>query len=211
MSVSLARRDFLYGAGATLGALASGSPARAQAWPSQAIKIVCGFAAGGLTDQISRVYGDHLSRRLGQAVIVENKPGGQGSIAAQSVKLAPADGYTLMTTISGTMFTNRILYKTLSYDADKPVILHELMHAYHDQRLSNGFRNAEIQRLFEQARTGGRFPASAYMLSNVAEYFAMMSSVYLHGAAARDPLTRQAIREKQPDCYEWLVKEFGPR
>jgi tripartite-type tricarboxylate transporter receptor subunit TctC len=122
MSVSLARRDFLYGAGATLGALASGSPARAQAWPSQAIKIVCGFAAGGLTDQISRVYGDHLSRRLGQAVIVENKPGGQGSIAAQSVKLAPADGYTLMTTISGTMFTNRILYKTLSYDADKDFV-----------------------------------------------------------------------------------------
>ena len=97
--------------------------AKAQAWPSQAIRIVCGFTAGGLTDQISRVYGEHLGRRLGQAVIVENKTGGQGSTAAQTVKLAPADGYTLLTTISGTMFTNRVLYKTLPYDADKDFVL----------------------------------------------------------------------------------------
>jgi hypothetical protein len=49
------------------------------------------------------------------------------------------------------------------------------------------------------------------MLSNVVEYFAMMASVYLHGSAARDPFIRQAIQEKQPDCYQWLVREFGPR
>jgi hypothetical protein len=104
-----------------------------------------------------------------------------------------------------------IMIQPLSYSPEKPVILHELMHAYHDQKVPNGFANAEIQALYQQARTGGQFPANSYMLSNVVEYFAMMASVYLHGSAARDPFTRQAIQEKQPDCYQWLLKEFGPR
>jgi hypothetical protein len=104
-----------------------------------------------------------------------------------------------------------IMIQPLSYSPEKPVILHELMHAYHDQKVPNGFGNAEIQALYQQARTSGQFPANSYMLSNVVEYFAMMASVYLHGSAARDPFTRQAIQEKQPDCYQWLVKEFGPR
>ena len=79
MSTELTRRVLLRGAAATLGAGSLAGVAKAQAWPSQAIRIVCGFTAGGLTDQISRVYGEHLGRRLGQAVIVENKTGGQGS------------------------------------------------------------------------------------------------------------------------------------
>jgi hypothetical protein len=49
------------------------------------------------------------------------------------------------------------------------------------------------------------------MLSSVGEYFAIMASVYLHGTAARDPFTRDAIKQKQPDCHNWLVKEFGPK
>ncbi len=100
---------------------------------------------------------------------------------------------------------------TQSYSPEKPVILHELMHAYHDRKVPNGFGNTDIQNLFQQARTSGQFPANSYMLSNVVEYFAMMASVYLHGSAARDPFTRQAIQEKQPDCYQWLAREFGPR
>jgi len=107
--------------------------------------------------------------------------------------------------------TKSVMLTTSSYSPEKPVILHELMHAYHDQKLPDGFRNAEIQRLYEQARNSGNFPAGSYMLSNVGEYFAMMASVYLHGSAARDPFTREAIKEKQPDCYDWMVKEFGPK
>jgi hypothetical protein len=100
---------------------------------------------------------------------------------------------------------------TPSYSPEKPVILHELMHAYHDQKLSGGFGNTEIQQFYQQAKNSGQFPANSYMLSSVGEYFAMMSSVYLHGSAARDPNTRQEIKDKQPDFYQWLVKEFGPR
>lgn len=105
----------------------------------------------------------------------------------------------------------RIDLRARNHDPEQPVILHELMHAYHDQKLPNGMANADIKNLYEQAKASGKFPANSYMLSNDKEYFAMMSSVYLHGSAARDPFTRQAIKEKQPDCYAWLQKEFGPK
>jgi hypothetical protein len=107
--------------------------------------------------------------------------------------------------------TKSIMLTTPSYSPEKPVVLHELMHAYHDQKLPNGFGNADIQRFYQEAKSSGKFPAGSYMLSNVGEYFAMMSSVYLHGTAARDPNTRQEIQEKQPDIYEWFQKEFGAR
>jgi hypothetical protein len=102
------------------------------------------------------------------------------------------------------------MHSTPEYDHDHPILLHELLHGYHDLRVPNGFHNAEIQRLFEQARSGKQFPAGEYMLSNVAEYFAMMASVYLNGTAMRQPSTRDAIRTKQPEMYAWLVKAFGP-
>lgn len=97
------------------------------------------------------------------------------------------------------------------YDSVRPILLHELMHAYHRRQLRDGFGNPSILAMYEQARTGGRFPADSYMLSSVPEYFAMMSSVFLHGSAARDPFARDSIRLKQPDMYAWLVREFGPR
>lgn len=107
--------------------------------------------------------------------------------------------------------TKTVTLQSLSYSPEKPVILHELMHAYHDQKLPGGLANAEIRALYDQARGSGKFPAGAYMLTNPIEYFGMMASVYLHGSAARDPFTREAIEEKQPEFYQWMVKEFGPR
>ena len=64
-------------------------------------------------------------------MVVENKPGAGGTIAAQAVKSSPADGYTLMFTISTTMIMNRVLYKTLPYDADKDFVLISSMSAGH--------------------------------------------------------------------------------
>ena len=97
------------------------------------------------------------------------------------------------------------------YPADHPILLHELMHAYHDQRLPDGTHNAEVLALYHAAVASGKFPADAYMLSNVNEYFAMMASVYLFGSAAREPLTREEIRKLQPACYAWMEKQFGRR
>ena len=78
--------------GATLAAL----PALAQEFPGkQPIKIVVGFNAGGLTDVLARITAEFLQRRLGQSVVVENRPGASAAIAVDFVAKSPADGYTL--------------------------------------------------------------------------------------------------------------------
>src|SRR5262245_33655333 len=80
----------------------TGARTWAQAWPSRPIKIVCAFPAGGQVDLFARAYGEYLSQKLGQPVVVENKPGVGGALAAQAVKASPADGYTLMFTLTVT-------------------------------------------------------------------------------------------------------------
>jgi tripartite-type tricarboxylate transporter receptor subunit TctC len=94
-------------------------PARAQQWPAKPVKIVVGFPAGQSTDILARVMADQLTPSLGQQVIVENRPGAGGSIAADVVAKAAPDGYTfLMVTIS----THGIapgLYPKLPYDTLK--------------------------------------------------------------------------------------------
>jgi tripartite-type tricarboxylate transporter receptor subunit TctC len=90
---SLTRRDCLRlaaGAGASLAL-----PALA-AWPEKAITLVVTFAAGGASDIVARVIGEQLAKKLGQAVIVDNKPGAGGSIGGTAVARAAPDGYTLM-------------------------------------------------------------------------------------------------------------------
>jgi tripartite-type tricarboxylate transporter receptor subunit TctC len=84
---------------------------------------VCGSNPGGGPDIFVRAYGEYLSRCLGQAVVVENKPGVAGALAAQAVKTSPADGHTLLFAVMPTMITNRVLYKNLPYDPDKDFVL----------------------------------------------------------------------------------------
>jgi tripartite-type tricarboxylate transporter receptor subunit TctC len=84
---------------AAAGARAQGDPA----YPARMIKIVVGFAAGGGNDIIARIIGQKLQDELGQTVIIENKVGAGGSLAALAVMAAPADGYTLLVGASGAM------------------------------------------------------------------------------------------------------------
>lgn len=92
---------------------------QAQSWPVKPLRVVVGFPAGGLTDILARAYCEPLSQKLGQSVVVENKPGAGSAIAAGDVAKAAPDGYTFLFTISTTMNQNRVLYKKLPYDADK--------------------------------------------------------------------------------------------
>ena len=84
----------------TLTALATLSMASAwaqsPAWPVKPVRIVVGFSAGGPTDVVARAFAEHASKALGQAVIVDNKPGANTILAAEAVASAPADGYTLL-------------------------------------------------------------------------------------------------------------------
>ena len=114
----------------TLSALASiavcalsAMPAQAQAqFPNQSEKFVVPFSPGGLPDTVARIVGQKLQERLGQSVVIENRPGAGGNVAATALLSIPADGYTLMVT-DGSMFTiNPKLMKQLTYDADKDFV-----------------------------------------------------------------------------------------
>ncbi len=90
------------------------SPAFA-AWPERPIKLVTGFTAGGGADGVARALADALGRRLGQPVVVENRPGAGTTLAAGMVARAPADGYNLML-ITTTNTISPAMYKKLSYN-----------------------------------------------------------------------------------------------
>jgi tripartite-type tricarboxylate transporter receptor subunit TctC len=112
----ITRRQLLAtGAGiaASVGAPAIG---RANTWPTKPVRILAGFAAGGQTDQFARVYGDFISRAIGQPVVVENKAGAGGSIAAVELKRAEPDGHTLMVSNTTTFVLNPVLMKDIRYD-----------------------------------------------------------------------------------------------
>ncbi|MBO9652224.1 MAG: tripartite tricarboxylate transporter substrate binding protein [Variovorax sp.] len=109
-------KAFAIGAALALGLAAVA--AHAQQWPAQPVRIVVGYPAGGASDVAARVVGQKLAERLGQAVVVENKPGAGGNIGADFVAKAPADGYTLLLgTIS--LSVNPSLYPKMTYDPQK--------------------------------------------------------------------------------------------
>jgi tripartite-type tricarboxylate transporter receptor subunit TctC len=129
MMVRPSRRDLLhYGVAA---ASLFPAPALAQTWPAKPIRIIVGYPAGGLTDIFARGYGEYISQKTGQPVVVENKAGASGAIAAEQVKGAAPDGYTLMFTISTTMIMNKVLFKKLPYDPDKDFALISFLNAGH--------------------------------------------------------------------------------
>ena len=96
-------------------------PASAQdRWPSRPIRLVVPFTPGGVTDTSGRVVAEFLSRRLGQQVIVDNKPGASGNIGMALVKEAQADGYTLALAFDGTMVINPHVFPKVPFDTLPP-------------------------------------------------------------------------------------------
>lgn len=106
--------------------LALAAPAIVQAqgtWPNKPITIVVNFPAGGLTDGIARAFAQHVQQATGQQVIIDNKPGASGNIGATFVARAPADGYTFLHSVSGTLIQNRVMFKSLGFDPDKDLTI----------------------------------------------------------------------------------------
>ena len=90
--------------------------AQTSAFPVKTIRLVVAYPPGGTADVLSRAIAEGLSQRLGQRVVVENKPGANGNIAADLVAKSPADGYTLLMTAPGPLAVNASLYATLPFD-----------------------------------------------------------------------------------------------
>jgi tripartite-type tricarboxylate transporter receptor subunit TctC len=93
--------------------------ARAQSWPSKPVRLVVTFPPGGSSDTAARIVAPRLAERLGQQVIVENRPGAGGGVGIESVAKSPPDGYTLVLTGAGGLTANPSLYKKLAYDPVK--------------------------------------------------------------------------------------------
>jgi tripartite-type tricarboxylate transporter receptor subunit TctC len=113
------RRSFLLGSAALLATAALRRGASAEGWPARPVRIIVSFPPGGLTDLYARAYGEYISRQLGQPVLVENRAGAGGVIGCDAVAKSPADGYTLLFTISTPIVQAQALYKKLPYDPDK--------------------------------------------------------------------------------------------
>ena len=106
--------------------LASVCNVAAQSYPAKPLRIVVPFSAGSGADANPRFYGELVSKLLGQSIVVDNRPGGSGVIAVQTVKGAAADGYTLLTGTTSTIGVNPVVMKDLPYDPARefrPVIL----------------------------------------------------------------------------------------
>ncbi len=113
--------------------LAIGAPAaRAQTpaaagYPSKPIQLIVPFPAGGATDGVARLVAEKLRQRLGQTVVVDNKAGASGILGTDFVAKAPADGHTLVLSLSTSLLINQFLYKKLPYAPQKDLALVSLL------------------------------------------------------------------------------------
>jgi len=103
-----------------LSALAAASlaacPANAQTYPTKPVRIVVGFAPGGPADVMARLIAPKLSAALGQSVVVDNRPGAGGTIAARAVAESEADGHTLLLGNTSTLVVSPLIYRNIGYD-----------------------------------------------------------------------------------------------
>src|ERR1700720_3276357 len=118
--MSLARRHLIFGCAAAAAPSAAAVPSwgepSSNIWPSKTIVILVPFPAGGSADLSARLLAEHLKTVFGQPVVVENKPGAGGNLAAAQAARAQGDGHTLFIGTNGTQTINQSLYRHLSYD-----------------------------------------------------------------------------------------------
>ena len=102
-----------------------------------------------------------------------------------------------------------VMVRPLPISAREPVILHEMLHAYHAQMMPEGYQNSWVLGFYDRTKSNALYPSDAYVLTNEKEFFAVTASIFLYGQGDKEPFTRSNIKEKQPDYYRYLTWLFG--
>jgi tripartite-type tricarboxylate transporter receptor subunit TctC len=118
--MKLARRRFVYLAAGAASLPALSRIARAQAYPNKSLRWIVGFPPGGGADTVARIMGPWLSERLGQPVIIENRPGAGTNIAVQAVVNSPPDGYTLLF-LGASAIVNTSMFENLPFNVQRDI------------------------------------------------------------------------------------------
>ena len=123
MTMRIGRRALAAQTLAAATTLSTGSAfAQTGDWPNRQVRMICGYAAGGLTDIFARISAEYLAAKYKQPFVVENKTGAGSIIAADFVAKSPADGYTVLFTNSTAVFQNQVIYKSIPYDSAKDFV-----------------------------------------------------------------------------------------
>lgn len=151
---SLRRRQLVLGTAlAGIGARTALAAGEASTYPERPIRLIVGFPAGGSADQSARRLADQMSRQLGKPIVIDNRPGASGNIAAAAAARSAADGYTLFYGTNATQAMNVSLYPRLDYDPIKdfvPIALEGKV--YNVMCTHTAFRPADVPSLLSQVR-----------------------------------------------------------
>jgi tripartite-type tricarboxylate transporter receptor subunit TctC len=119
MEIKMERRLFINAMAICAAGVGTSAGAQTDVWPDKPIKLVLSQPAGSGPDNVARLLADPLAKSLGQAVVIDNKPGGQNVIGAQAVARANPDGYSFYFATTAALITNPLLFKQLAYDPQK--------------------------------------------------------------------------------------------
>lgn len=114
-------RVFVLSAVTAIAVMAGGSPAATQDYPSRPIRVLTTTSAGGISDVFMRALGEELRVRLGQPIVVENRPGGMQNVGARACTEAAPDGYTICILNADPLVYNQFLLKNMPFDPENGV------------------------------------------------------------------------------------------
>ena len=170
------RRELLRLAAGAAGFGAASRTAFADTYPSRPIRILVGFPAGGTPDLLARMIGQRLQERLGQPIIVEDRPGASSNVATEAVVRSAADGYTLLS-IGSPNVINGTLYGSLNYNFIRDIapvastaILPDIVVVNPDFSGPRQFRNSSLTPRPIRAKSPWRRPATAHPVHMAGEF-----------------------------------------
>jgi len=127
-------------------------PAAAQDYPNRPIHVLTTSSAGGISDIFMRVLGEELHKSLGQPIIIENRPGGQGNIATRACTEAAPDGYTICIINADPLIYNQYLFKNLPFDPEKVTPIINLFHLIQVLVINSDLKATTVDQLVATSR-----------------------------------------------------------